>query len=71
MLVAREVCNSQVLIMTQSFPPVAEFTVIRMMLAIAANKGYKVHQLDSKTAFLYGDLDVDVQLQVSKEFHGM
>lgn len=35
-----------------TFAPVVDFTTIRMMLAISAKKGYKVHHLDVKTAFL-------------------
>jgi Reverse transcriptase (RNA-dependent DNA polymerase) len=41
-----------------------------MMMAIAAKKGYKVHQMDVKTAFLNGDLDVDVYLRLPKEIQG-
>jgi Reverse transcriptase (RNA-dependent DNA polymerase) len=54
-----------------TFSPVVDFTVVRMMLAIAAKKGCKVHQMDVKTAFLNGDLDVDVYLQLPKEFQRM
>jgi hypothetical protein len=27
------------------------------------NRGWKVHQLDVKTAFLHGDIDVDVYME--------
>jgi hypothetical protein len=43
-----------------TFAPVVDFTVVRMMLAIAAKKGFKVHQMDVKTAFFNGDVDADV-----------
>jgi hypothetical protein len=51
--------------------PVVDFTVVRMIMAIAAKKGYKVHQMDVKTAFLNGDVDVDVYLRLPKEIQGM
>jgi Reverse transcriptase (RNA-dependent DNA polymerase) len=54
-----------------TFAPVVDFTVVRMMTAIAAKKGYKVHQMDVKTAFLNGDLDVDVYLRLPKEIQGI
>jgi Reverse transcriptase (RNA-dependent DNA polymerase) len=54
-----------------TIPPVVGFTVVRMMMLIATKKGYKVHQMDVKTAFLNGDLDVDVCLRIPKEIQGM
>ncbi|CAM8965989.1 unnamed protein product [Rhodiola kirilowii] len=41
---------------TEVFAPVARWDTIRIMLAIAAQSGWKVFQLDVKSAFLYGEL---------------
>lgn len=38
------------------FAPVARIETIRFILALAASKGWTVHHLDVKTAFLHGDL---------------
>lgn len=42
------------------FAPVARLETIRMLLALAANEGWKVHHLDVKSAFLNGVLQEDV-----------
>ncbi|KAD3642279.1 hypothetical protein E3N88_31503 [Mikania micrantha] len=42
------------------FAPVARMETIRLILALAAQKGWAVHHLDVKTAFLHGDLKEDV-----------
>lgn len=39
-----------------TFAPVARLDTIRLLLVIAAQKGWKVFQLDIKSAFLNGDL---------------
>jgi Reverse transcriptase (RNA-dependent DNA polymerase) len=49
---------------TDTYSPVAKFTSIRTLLAITAQLGLKVHQMDVDTAFLnapiYGDIWVKV-----------
>ncbi|KAK8942981.1 hypothetical protein KSP39_PZI009605 [Platanthera zijinensis] len=40
----------------QTFAPVARLEAIRIFLAYAAHKGFKVYQLDVKSAFLNGDI---------------
>lgn len=39
------------------FAPVARWDTIRMVIALAAQKGWNVYQLDVKSAFLHGDLN--------------
>lgn len=40
---------------TETFSPVVRFSSIRVILALAANRGMKIVQFDVKTAFLYGN----------------
>jgi hypothetical protein len=47
----------------ETFAPVAKFTSIRMLLALAAHHDFEIHQMDVKTAFLNGDLDVDIYME--------
>jgi len=39
---------------SETFAPVARLDTIRLLLAIAAEKGWRVYQLDVKSAFLNG-----------------
>jgi hypothetical protein len=41
----------------------AKWNTIRLTLALAAHKGWKVHQMDVKSAFVNGDLHEDVYMQ--------
>lgn len=47
----------------ESFAPVAKFQSIRLILALAAAYDLELHQMDVKTAFLYGSLDRDVFME--------
>jgi hypothetical protein len=38
----------------KTFAPVASFEVIRILLAFAAYEGFKLYQMDVKSAFLNG-----------------
>ena len=50
------------------FAPVARLDIVRMILAIAANRGWQVHHLDVKTAFLNGELAEDVYVSQPEGF---
>eukprot|EP00253_Pinus_taeda_P020805 PITA_20805 len=44
----------------QTFAPIAKWATIQTLFALAAQNGWKVHQMDVKTAFLNGDLKENV-----------
>lgn len=47
---------------TEVFAPVARWDTIRSILAVAAQRGWCVYQLDVKSAFLYGELKEEVYI---------
>ncbi|XP_059072468.1 retrovirus-related Pol polyprotein from transposon TNT 1-94 [Cryptomeria japonica] len=47
----------------ETFAPVARYTSIRTIIAIAASKGWKLHQMDVKTAFLNGVIEEEVYIE--------
>jgi hypothetical protein len=52
----------------ETFAPVSRASTLRIMLGVAASKGWKVHQLDVKTAFLHGEVGVDVYMKQPSGF---
>jgi len=58
----------------ETFASVVKMESLRVLLAIAAAQKYSVRQVDIKTAFLHGDLDEEVYMQlpptVSSDEHG-
>ncbi len=47
----------------ETFAPVAKFTSIRVVLALAAAMQMTVHQMDVRTAFLNGELDEEIYMK--------
>lgn len=45
---------------TEVFAPVARMDTVRLIIALAAQKGWTIYQLDVKSAFLHGELTEDV-----------
>jgi hypothetical protein len=44
----------------ETLAPVARLEVIRILLAFSVTKGFKLHQMDVKSAFLNGVLEEEV-----------
>lgn len=53
---------------SETFAPVARLDTIRLLLAIAAQKGWKVYQLDVKSAFLNGFLQEEIYIEQPEGF---
>ena len=48
---------------TEVFAPVARMETVRMIIAMAAQKGWQIDQLDVKSTFLHGELSEDVYVE--------
>lgn len=48
----------------ETYASVAKFPSIRLFFALAATKGWEVHQMDAKTAFLCAPIDTEVYVSV-------
>ena len=51
---------------SETFAPVARLDTIRMLLALAAQKGWNIHQMDVKSAFLNGYLEEEIFVEQLK-----
>ena len=52
----------------ETFAPVAKINTIRVLMSMAANLGWPLRQFDVKNAFLHGDLDEEVYMDLPSEF---
>ena len=53
----------------ETLVPIAKMTTVHVLLAIAAAKGWHLHQIDVKNAFLQGDLEKQVYMVQPPGFH--
>ena len=53
---------------TEVFAPVARMDTVRMIIAVAAQRGWGIYQLDVKSAFLHGELMEDVFVEQPKGY---
>lgn len=62
-LVARGFVQQEGVDFDDAFVPVARMESVRLLLALAAQEGWRVHHMDVKSAFLNGDLKEEVYVR--------
>jgi len=50
------------------FAPVARLDTIRLVTALAGQKGWAIYQLDVKSAFLHGELNEEVFVEQPRDY---
>lgn len=69
-LVARGFTQKKGINFNETFAPVAKFTSLRLIFAMASELGWDIHQLDAKTAFLCSEIDQDdVYIKIPDGYH--
>ncbi|WVZ83013.1 hypothetical protein U9M48_030204 [Paspalum notatum var. saurae] len=67
-LVAQGFCQKEGIDYEETFAPVARLEAIRILLAFAASKGFKLFQMDVKSAFLNGFIKKEVYVRQPPSF---
>ncbi|WVZ93939.1 hypothetical protein U9M48_039888 [Paspalum notatum var. saurae] len=60
-LVAQDFCQKEGIDYEETFAPIARLEAIRILLAFAASKGFKLQQMDVKSAFLNGFIEEELR----------
>ena len=69
-MVARGFTQSYGIDYQETFAPVAKLNTIMILLSLAVNQNWCLQQLDIKNAFLNGDLEEEVYMEIPPGFEG-
>jgi hypothetical protein len=67
-LVAKGYAQREGVDFEEVYAPVARIETVRLIIALAAQKGWQIHHMDVKLAFLNGDLVEEVYVQQPPDF---
>ena len=67
-LVARGFTQIQGIDYTDTFSPVVKLNSIKVLLALATQHNFEIHQLDVKTAFLNGFIEEDIYMSIPEGY---
>ena len=67
-MVAKEFTQTYGVDYEETFALVAKMNSVRILLSLAVNRDWPLHQFDVKNAFLHGDLEEEVYLDVPPGF---
>ncbi|WVZ76484.1 hypothetical protein U9M48_024460 [Paspalum notatum var. saurae] len=67
-LVTQGFCQKERIDYEETFAPIAHLEAVRILLAFAASKGFKLQQMDVKSAFLNGFIEKEVYVRQSPGF---